>query len=285
MKSDCVVFLGSLIWAAACAAAEQSGDVGPIPANRVPAAVAVSPGGVTPPGVGRGLLRSINAGKKLGDEMECLVEPRQVSSVGSAVEGTLAEVLVDRGTYVSKGQVLARLNSPVESASVALRQAQAEFGERKVERNKELFRKELISANEKDEMETQTRLAKLELEQQRANLAQRTIRSPFSGVVVERYMSPGEHVGTEKILKLAEIDPLHVEVVVPVELFGAIRAGMAGEVRFTPLMRDTFVAHVTAIDKVVDAASGTFGVRLELPNRGGRIPSGIKCTVRIGVGK
>lgn len=234
---------------------------------------------------GRSLLRSINAGKQLGDEMDCMIEPRQVSSVGSAVEGTLAEVLVDRGSFVTKGQVLARLRSPVETATVALREAQAEFGERKVERNKELFRKELISANEKDELETQTRLAKLELAQQRANLAQRTIRSPFAGVVVERYMSPGEHIGSDKILKLAEIDPLNVEVVAPVELFGAIRTGMTGEVRLTPLIDGVYKARVSAIDKVIDAASGTFGVRLELPNHGGHIPAGIKCKVRILPGK
>jgi len=238
-----------------------------------------------PTASGRSLLRSINAGKQLGDEMDCMVEPRQVSSVGSAVEGSLAEVLVDRGSFVTKGQVLARLKSPVETATVALRDAQARFGERKVERNQELFRKELISANEKDELETQTRLAKLELAQQLANLDQRTIRSPFAGVVVERYMSPGEHISNDKILKLAEIDPLNVEVVAPVELFGAIRAGMTGEVRLAPLISGVYKARVSAIDKVVDAASGTFGVRLELPNHGGRIPAGIKCNVRILPGK
>ncbi len=266
-----------LMLAASFALAQSAGPA-PRPAAIPPQAAA---GASAPTIGGRSLLRSINAGKTFGEEMECMVEPRQVSSVGSAVEGTLAEVLVDRGSFVAKGQVLARLNSPVETATVALRQAQADFGERKVERNKELFRKELISGYENDEMETQTRLAKLELEQQRANLAQRTIRSPFAGVVVERYMSPGEHVGIEKILKLAEIDPLHVEVIAPVELLGAVRTGMTGEVRFAPLVSGVHKARVSAIDKVVDAASGTFGIRLELPNPGGRIPAGIKCTVRI----
>ena len=36
------------------------------------------------------------------------------------------------------------------------------------------------------------------------------------------------------------------------------------------------------VDKVVDAASGTFGIRLEVPNPGNRIPSGLKCRVRLG---
>jgi membrane fusion protein (multidrug efflux system) len=225
-------------------------------------------------------VQSGNAGKRLGDDMECLVEPHLITSLGSPVEGTLSEVLVDRGASVTKGQVVARLNSLVESASVNLKSAQEEFGKRKVERNEELYKKQLISANEKDELETQTRIAGLELKQQQEVLALRTIVSPLTGVVVERFLGPGERVGNEKILKIAQIDPLNVEVIAPMELFGAVRIGMTGDVRFLPLLPGSFKAKVVVVDKVIDAASGTFGVRLELPNPGNRIPAGIKCKVR-----
>jgi membrane fusion protein (multidrug efflux system) len=227
-----------------------------------------------------GIVQSGNAGKRLGDEMECLVEPHLVSSVGSPVEGTLAEVLVDRGAVVEKGQVVARLNSAVEAATVNLKAAQEDFGKRKVERNEELYKKQLISANEKDELETQTRIASLEHKQQQEVLAQRTIRSPLDGVVVERLLSPGERVGNEKILKIAQIDPLNVEVIAPVEIFGSIKPGMTGEVRFQPQLPGSFRAKVVVVDRVIDAASGTFGVRLELPNPGNKVPAGIKCRVR-----
>jgi len=149
----------------------------------------------------RNLPQSGNAGRSIGDEMECLVEPHRVSSVGSSVEGTLMEVLVERGDIVRRGQVVARLNAGVEAATVALRAAQEEHGRRKVERNEELFRKELISTSDKDELETQMRIATLEHQQQLEVLALRTIVSPLNGVVVERYLSPGERVANEKILK------------------------------------------------------------------------------------
>ena len=73
-------------------------------------------------------VQSGNAGKKLGDEMECLLEPHLVANVGSPVEGTLNQVLADRGSAVGKGQVVARLNSSVEAANLELRMAQEEFG-------------------------------------------------------------------------------------------------------------------------------------------------------------
>lgn len=223
-----------------------------------------------------------NRSKKIGDDMECLLEPSLVANVGSPVEGTLSQVLVDRGASVRKGQVVARLNSSVESATVTLRAAQEAFGQRKVQRNEDLYKKELISASEKDELETQTRLATLERKQQEEILALRTITSPLNGVVVERFLSPGDHVSQEKILKLAQIDPLHVEVIVPVELFGAIGTGMKGTVQLGAMMGGSYIATVKVVDRVIDAASGTFGVRLELPNPGNRIPAGMRCNVRFG---
>ncbi|RZJ20225.1 MAG: efflux RND transporter periplasmic adaptor subunit [Haliea sp.] len=212
--------------------------------------------------------------------MECMLEPYLIANVGSPVEGTLSQVLVDRGANVRRGQVVARLNSSVENATVTLRAAQEEYGQRKVKRNEELFRKDLISASEKDELETQTRLATLERKQQQEILNLRTITSPLNGVVVERYLSPGDHISQEKILKLAQIDPLNVEVIVPVELFGGIRPGMKGTVQLGAMMSGNHTATVKVVDRVIDAASGTFGVRLELPNPGNKIPAGIRCNVR-----
>lgn len=223
-----------------------------------------------------------NRGKGIGDDMDCLVEPSLIVNVGSPVEGTIAQVLVDRGANVAAGQVVARLNASVEAATLQLRQAQEEYGQRKVRRNEELFKKDLISASDKDELETQTRLASLERKQQQAVLALRTITSPVNGVVVERFLSPGDHIAQEKILKLAQIDPLNVEVVVPVELFGSIKTGMNGQVRLAALGGATYNAKVTVVDRVIDAASGTFGVRLQLRNPNNKISAGLRCSVKFG---
>ena len=82
------------------------------------------------------------------------------------------------------------------------------------------------------------------------------------------------------ILKLAQLDPLYVEVIVPVSMLGKVAPGML--VLVTPeLPLNTIVtAQVKVVDRVIDAASGTFGVRLELPNPKYALPAGLKCTVR-----
>jgi RND family efflux transporter MFP subunit len=216
--------------------------------------------------------------------LECLLEPSMVVNVGSPVDGVLEQVTVDRGDQVRRGQVVARLQSGVEAAAAKLSQARVEFGRRRVERNETLYEKQLISAQERDELVTEVRLREEELKKDLETLRLRTIVSPLDGVVVERRLAPGEFIRTDKsvVLKLARINPLHVEVVAPASLFGNVRVGMAGKVNLEPFLPGTYQAKVVVVDKVIDAASGTLGVRLQLPNPGNKIPAGIRCSVIFG---
>jgi RND family efflux transporter MFP subunit len=240
-------------------------------------------------------------------ELDCLIEPYVVVSVSAAVEAVVETMSVDRGDLVKAGQVLATLESRLEKAAVAAargralmegaiksNQARLEFSTRKLTRNEGLFKKQLIALSELDETETaelvarmglleaeeNKRLAALELERATAALALRTIRSPITGVVVERLLSPGESTERSPILKLAQLDPLRVEVIAPVALLGTIVLGARAELVPEAPVNGVHSAHVTVVDRVLDAASGTFGVRLELPNPHYRLPAGLKCRVR-----
>jgi membrane fusion protein (multidrug efflux system) len=224
-------------------------------------------------------LSAADAKAQEGRSFDGLIEPSEVVKLSSPVQGILAEVSVERGDRVKKGQIVARLSSNVERAEVDLAQARVEFAKRKVLRNEELYQKELISIHEKDEMETELRVSELQLDAAKEKLALRTIRCTVDGVVVERLLSPGEYVGVEPILKIARINPLYVEVVVPAERFGTIRKGMVAGVKPELPISGKFIAHVIIVDMVIDAASGTFGVRLEMTNPDYRLPSGLKCKV------
>jgi membrane fusion protein (multidrug efflux system) len=212
----------------------------------------------------------------------CVVEPHLVTQVGSPVDGVIERVMVDRGDVVGRGQVVAKLRSAVEEAEMAVRQAKVEAGKRKIERIDELFKKQLISEQEKDEIETEYRVNVAELKRDTENVRLRTIISPVNGVVVERYLAAGELIRSDKskIVKLAQIDPLNVEVVAPVAMFGRVSRGDTAEVSLEPQVKGVHTARVVVIDRVIDAASSTFGIRLELRNPGNRIPAGIRCRVK-----
>ncbi len=214
------------------------------------------------------------------DYMEGMMEPYREVKISSQVPGIIDQVLVERGDLVKKGQVVAKLRAGVEKADVELATVQVGFARRKLDRNKELFAKEQISANENDEIETELKKGEAVLEQATAKLEMRNIRSTVDGVVVKRELTAGEYVGDKPILTIAQIDPLNVEVVVPVKRYGSIVKGMFAEVRPEAPVGGSYTGRVVIVDRVVDAASGTFGIRVELPNPTLSLPAGLKCRVR-----
>jgi RND family efflux transporter MFP subunit len=210
--------------------------------------------------------------------LSCLLEPSLDISVGTPLDGVLEQTLVDRGDTVRAGQVIARLSANVEKATVDYHAAKAEFGERKLKRNEELKKNEMISPQEADEMATEHRLAQLELKQKREELNLRTIQSPIDGVVVERFHYTGDLVRQEKIMRLAQIDPLFVSIVLPAQYFGKIQIGQTYKVT-AELLDGQYEGKVSQIDKVIDPASATFRARLKLANPGHKLPSGLRCHV------
>ena len=249
------------------------------------------------------------AGKSQGAdkvELDGFIEPFTVVKVGSGVSGIIESMDVDRGDMVKKGQILARLDSRVERATLELirarsqveasieqKEARLEFAAREKKRRQELSKKgiipdyemdeaatnETIARHELQEVQEQRKIALLELKQAQESLERRVIRSPIDGVVVELFLAAGELVSTEPILKLAQLDPLNVEVIAPVSMLGAIRKGQRVEVKPESPINRSFQGRVKIVDRVVDAASGTFGVRIEMPNKGNGLPAGLKCRV------
>ena len=239
---------------------------------------------------------------------DCVIEPRRVIEVRAPLEGLIERITVDRGDTVRKGQELVYLDTSVDRAAAAIARQRAvmdgaihssesrvEFADAKLARTQRLITGNFVSAQAREEAATEQRLAQAELQDARDNrklaelelarqmeiIRQKTIRSPLDGVVVERILHPGEFaeagVGRKAILKLAEIDTLYVEVLLPVEAYGRVRAGMEVDVLPEIPVGARYTAHVKVVDRLVDAASGTFGVRLELPNPQRKLPAGIRC--------
>ena len=207
-----------------------------------------------------------------------LLEPSRTIEVSSQVPGVIDSVLVERGDRVEAGQALVELKAGLERVAVDRARVRLNFVIRRLARNEALFEEDLISPHDRDELETEVELARLQLREAEAHLAMRTIRSPISGVVVSRSKSRGEFLGNDPVLTLVSIDPLIVELIVPVARYGSVRKGMRAEVRPEAPASGVHQAWVKIVDEVVDAASGTFGVRLELPNPHLELPAGLKCT-------
>ena len=97
---------------------------------------------------------------------------------------------------------------------------------------------------------------------------------------MERFKSPGEYAEDGTIMLLAQLDPLNIEVLLPASQFGSIKPGMKARVTPEYSQDGDYTAEVKIVDRVVDASSGMFGVRLELPNPDNKLPGGLKCSLR-----
>ena len=179
-------------------------------------------------------------------------------------------------------------------AEIQSHEINVSFGQRNQQRISELHAKKVVPVHDIDRVETETQIARYKLQQAKDNkhlaelelarakelLDLQTIRSPIAGVVVDRYLNPGESVEDRPIAKIAQIDPLRIEVVAPVTLFGMIKPGQPATVVPESPVGEEYHSTVTAVDPVLDAGSGTFRVRLELPNPDYRLTSGFRCKVQ-----
>ena len=238
----------------------------------------------------------------------CLIQPDSEADVGSPVVGVVESIRVERGDRVRKGQILAKLRSRVEAASLKVAKTRAEadadvkaaranylYLKQEHVRAEDLYQQKFISkaALEKSRAEMEVAREKLEqakkqldvwqreVELAKAQLELRAIRAPFSGMIAERHVSVGERIEDQPMFRVTRIDPLRVEIVVPAAKFGTIKKGMV--VKVTPDLPniDPIDAEVVLVDEFVDAASNTYRVRAELPNADGKIPYGSRCTAQL----
>ncbi|WP_158590533.1 efflux RND transporter periplasmic adaptor subunit [Noviherbaspirillum cavernae] len=241
--------------------------------------------------------------------LACLIEPDKVAEVGAPGIGIIDKVPVERGDYVKAGQVVAYLKADIERASVNVASARAlaeadlkasiashDLAQAKALRARNLANVGFISKEAVDQVEAEARIAenrvmqaqesqrvsRHELALSSSQLAQRSIRSPFAGIVIDRYRTEGERVEREPIVRIAKVDPLRVEVVLPLSQFGQIEPGAPVSIKTDITGDRNLIAKVVLIDKVIDAASNTFRVRLALPNPDRSIPAGLRCLADFG---
>lgn len=245
-------------------------------------------------------------------EFDCLIEPAQVVEIRSPVVGLLQQVHARRGESIRAGQVLVTIESSVEqSAAEAARFRAAAEGQLQQTRHKvnatrekarrmaELYEEDFVSAQARDDAAAEARLAEAEFKTAEENsqiaqaehrqsldqLNRRVLRSPFNGVVMDQYLYPGALVdageGKKPILKIAETQPLAVQAILPFRFYPQVKVGASAVVIPEKPFAREISARISTVDRVVDAAAGTFGVVLRLPNANQELPGGIRCKLRI----
>jgi RND family efflux transporter MFP subunit len=239
------------------------------------------------------------------DKIEAVTKPSQDTVLSFVRPGQVAEVLVKEGDAVKAGQVLMRQDDKAELAQMEQLKAQAEDNTRvrateaQLEQKRVDLRKTEGARKEGAATELEVDHAKLEVvigelslelaqfEQKQAKLKYQEMRlqidrmrvvSPIDGVVERLLVEPGESVeAAGKIAQVVQIDPLWIDVAVPLAIARTLKRGESNAVAefdgADPARRSKVNGKIIHIAAVADSASGTLTVRVECPNAARR-PAG-----------
>jgi len=209
--------------------------------------------------------------------------PNQDAKVGALVSGRIQRVLVKEGDRVSAGQALAELeNAPLRDqalqaeAAVAQARANAENARVSADRNQRLLERGIAARKEVEDAKTQLAVNEATLKQAeaalsiaRAQLARTTIRAPFAGSVVRRFLGIGDQVdgtGAQPVMEVANIDALELLASVPGTRLNQIHTNDSFSVETAPLPGAKFSARIVAVLPAVDPATNNGTVRIRFDN-------------------
>jgi Cu(I)/Ag(I) efflux system membrane fusion protein len=124
--------------------------------------------------------------------------------------------------------------------------------------------------------------AKRRYEEVRTSVQKMTLKSPIDGHIEKIHVEAGESVNAlAEVIRIVRIDPLWIDVPMPMAEASAVRAGDSAQAFFTSPATAAVTGTVIFVAAVADAASGTRNVRVEVPNKTGR-PAGeqVKMTFK-----
>lgn len=242
-------------------------------------------------------------------QVDGFTEPNSTIDLAATETGVVAELLVREGDAVTKGQLLATLDTDILQATLEISKAQMQstgkidaaqaewqVGKSKLEKLRELRAKGHASQSELERAEADCAIAEARLRMARedqavsaleckrieAQLERRRIRSPIDGTVLKVFKDTGEAIlpGSPNVLTLVALDPLRARFSVPGEHAGKLHAGATVTVRF-PETGQTANGTIEVVSPVIDAKSGTVPVVVIVPNEKGRLRSGSRCTLEV----
>ena len=222
---------------------------------------------------------------------------RHLSAVGSLVAnlgvyvttevaGQVESISFESGQAVSAGVPLVQLDATVDRADLDGLIAEAKLAEIEFRRAEELLQKRNVSQSEYDRLQAQLAFARAKVAAKRAQIAEKTIRAPFDGLLGIRLVDVGEYLAPgARIVLLQSLSPIFVDYTLPERYVDALAPGLSVEVTVQGYGEEIFHGRVSALDPGVDPGSRALRIRATLDNPTGRLKPGMFAEVKTLVGE
>jgi membrane fusion protein (multidrug efflux system) len=198
------------------------------------------------------------------------------------VSGQLEELLVEEGSSVRKGQLIARIDDTTQQLAVERAQSIYEKGQYDYNLLKRQFEADVVGAEQVAQAEFQMKQAERDLEQARVELEKTRLKAPISGVVSARSVTAGDMVfSNAPVVTIVDTTNLEASVMVPQTQVEEISVG--NQVQMVPGSDEsrTISGTVKRISPVIDVATGSVKITVGLNNTAGTIKPGTFVRVKI----
>ena len=198
--------------------------------------------------------------------------------------GIIAALHFESGARVKKGDLLVTLSAGTERADLARLQAQADLAQSEFARLERLYKLDAISKSELDRAQADLSAARAGADAQRAKLAQKQIRAPFSGQLGIRQVNVGQYLSAgTPIVSLQAINPVFVDFTLPEQNQAAVQNGQTVSVVVDSQPGRTFSGVISAIEPLVDSKTRNFKVRARFDNADEALRPGLFARASIGL--
>ena len=195
--------------------------------------------------------------------------------------GKVIQITFQEGSNVKKGQLLAKVNDLSLQAELKKLQAQIPLAEAKVNRQKTLLEKDVVSKESYEQTTTELETLNADIELVKAKIALTELRSPFDGIIGLRSVSEGQYVDpTNKIAILTKISPLKIEFSINERQANSIKEGTKIKFHLQDDLQ-VYEASVYAIESMLDAKTRTLKARALYPNANEKLKPGRSCSIEI----
>lgn len=226
--------------------------------------------------------------------------PLSQTTIKAKVGGELLEVRVREGQAVTKGEVLARIDTRLQQAQVAsqragLEKAKADLALAKLnlENNQRLLQKNFIAQNVLDTSQStyesavaNVKLAEAQLELAEIGLRDSVVLAPFAGIISRRLAEPGEKVSSDlPLLGLVDLTQLELQASAPASEIPSVKPGQKAQVRVDGYGDQRFEATVERINPATEQGSRSILIYLSLDNSAGLLRGGMFAQGELVIGE
>lgn len=207
------------------------------------------------------------------------------TDVTTEAGGVVRSIAFEAGQPVQAGDVLVRLNTANEEATLRSLEAASRLATVQRDRWQSLAKDQLVSKDEAQQRATSAATAQAQADAQRALIAQKTIRAPFSGVLGIRKVNLGQFIAPgAPIVSLQQLNPIYLDFSLPERQMGQVQAGTMVRATVDAIPGQAFEGRITAVEPQVDASTRNFKVQATLQNENGALRPGTFAHVGFALG-